>query len=112
MKFNEYQSHAIRTMPKIDSVESFQKALTEYGLGIAGESGETVEIIKKHVYQGHLLDTEKISAELGDVLRYLTFIATLLGITLDSVAKGNIEKLQKRYPNGFSKEASVNRKDE
>lgn len=83
--------------------------LAVYSLGLAGEAGETVDLLKKYLGHGHELDRLKVQKELGDVLWYLAAIATVLGIDLDHVAHVNVEKLKARYPEGFSHEASRNR---
>lgn len=105
MKLNEYQEISTRTANKHDY------ELANYGLGIAGEAGEVAELVKKAVFHGHDIPKEKIKKELGDVLWYLSNIARLAGMTLEEVATANIEKLMERYPNGFSKERSINRKE-
>jgi NTP pyrophosphatase (non-canonical NTP hydrolase) len=79
------------------------------GLGIAGEAGEVADMIKKHVGHGHPLDKEKLSKELGDALWYVQEISEVLDIPLEDIAAGNILKLMKRYPEGFSEERSINR---
>lgn len=89
-----------------------RERLASAGLGIAGEAGEVSDIIKKVLYQGHPLDRNKISEELGDVMWYLTQIASTLGISLRSVLEQNVAKRKARYPDGFSIEASKNRKEE
>lgn len=106
MKFNEYQELAARTANEHDN------ELVNYGLGIAGEAGEVADLIKKAIFHGHVIDKVEIEKELGDVLWYLTNIARLAGLSLDDVAEANIAKLRKRYPQGFSTEASINRADE
>lgn len=98
MNFEDYQDLAARTMN--DSL-SERDALSMTGLGLAGEAGETVELIKKHNFHGKELDREKLKAELGDVLWYLANMARSAGISLRSVAEGNIAKLRARYPQGF-----------
>ena len=107
MKLSEYQSQARRTMT-LDP-DRFDHFLCNHGLGLAGESGEVIEMTKKPVFHGHDLDRLKLRKELGDVLWYLAAIATLCGLDLDDVAEGNISKLKARYPNGFDKAASVAR---
>jgi NTP pyrophosphatase (non-canonical NTP hydrolase) len=104
MELNEYQLEAIRTAP-------CGPYLTTFALGIAGEAGEVADLVKKHVGHGHPLDREKLAKELGDVLWYVAGLATEIGVSLESVARGNLEKLAKRYPNGFSPEASMARVD-
>lgn len=105
MNMNMYQQMSARTANKHEG------ELANYALGIAGEAGEVADLIKKVVFHGHEMDKEKVKKELGDVMWYLSQIARLAGLTLEEVATANIEKLYKRYPNGFSSEASINRLD-
>lgn len=86
--------------------------LNNAALGLTGEAGEVAEIVKKHLYQGHALDKERVKKELGDILWYITLASEMMDTTLKEVAMLNIEKLQKRYPDGFSHEASRARIDE
>lgn len=84
-------------------------SLAILALGLAGESGEFADIVKKHLGHGHPLDDDKALKELGDVLWYVARAAAKLGFTLDDVAAANIAKLRKRYPDGFSTVASLHR---
>lgn len=107
MNFNEYQDLASRTMNlSLDPM----LALATSGLGIAGESGEVADHIKKHVGHGHDLDHLKVIKELGDVLWYVAVLARQMDISMDDIARLNITKLKARYPEGFTEEASKNRK--
>jgi NTP pyrophosphatase (non-canonical NTP hydrolase) len=108
MNFNEYQDLTTRTA---GTFEDKQTELVAWAMGIGGESGEVVDIIKKHVFHGHELESLKTIYELGDLLFYIARMANALGCTLEDVAEFNIEKLEKRYPEGFSTERSVNRED-
>lgn len=110
MKLNEYQILAGRT--DHGNEISQDEALKCWALGLTGEAGEVADIIKKHFYHGRPMDKDKLKKELGDVLWYLSMCARDLGFTLEEVAEANIEKLRKRYPNGFSHEDSRARKDE
>lgn len=105
MNLNDYQSLASRT------AASHGNELVNYGLGIAGESGEVADLIKKAMFHGHTIDIGEVKKELGDVLWYLANIARIAGLRLDEVAEANISKLQRRYPEGFSTEASINREE-
>ena len=78
-------------------------------LGLAGEAGEVVDLIKKQVCHKHGIDRDAIAKELGDVLWYVAAICTKLDLNLQHVAQQNISKLQERYPKGYSSEASKNR---
>jgi len=103
MDFNEYKRLAMLTSGKTD--------LACAGLGITGEAGEVADIIKKHLYHGHKLNIDSIKKELGDCCWYIALICELLNIDFNEVAKINIEKLNKRYPTGFSESLSINRSD-
>jgi NTP pyrophosphatase (non-canonical NTP hydrolase) len=106
MKFNEYQEATNRTSPAFDDEIG---CMVNFAMGLSGESGEITDYVKKVVFQGHPLKKEKIAEELGDLLWYVARMASLLGYDLSEIAQMNIEKLKKRYPDGFSVEASVNR---
>ena len=106
MKINEYQELAMRTLnPEL----SKKDILVNSVMGLCGESGEVIDIVKKHLAQGHELDRDKLVKELGDVAWYLAETATALDVDLEEVLAGNIAKLKARYPEGFSAERSINR---
>lgn len=107
MNFDEYQKLAMRTA----NLTTGELRLAYLGLGLTGEAGEVAEHIKKHIGHGHDLDIEKLAKELGDVLWYVAVMADALGLELGDIATRNIEKLRKRYPDGFSSEASRNREE-
>lgn len=99
MSFEDYQANAART------AQGFKEPgmLANWGLGLAGEAGEVVEVIKKHLFHGKDLPLDDLKKELGDVLWYIAAICSEVGINLDDVAEHNIEKLASRYPTGFVK---------
>ena len=77
--------------------------LTTAGVGLAAESGEFLEIVKKMVFQGKPWDEhnrEHLIIELGDVMWYVAQACMALDVPFDDVIKGNIKKLEKRYPGG------------
>lgn len=106
MDIKEFQNKATRT---INHDLTTEQLISNMCMGISGESGEVIDIIKKHLYQGHELNKEHLTEELGDVMFYITNLATLLGIDMQDVLKNNIDKLLKRYPNGFDINKSINR---
>ena len=106
MTINEYQVLAMTTLnPEL----SKKDVLINGVMGLCGESGEAIDIVKRHLAQGHELDKEKLKKELGDVAWYLAETAYALDISLEEVLQGNIDKLKKRYPDGFDTKRSVNR---
>jgi len=106
MTINEYQKLAMTTLnPEL----SEKDVLINGVMGLCGESGEAIDIVKKHLFHGHELDREKLIKELGDVAWYLAETATALGVDLEEILRTNIEKLKKRYPEGFDSERSIRR---
>lgn len=107
MEINEYQKLAMKTLnPELSQKE----VLINSVMGLCGESGEVIDIVKKWLSQGHELDKERLAKELGDVAWYLAEAATALDLPLEQIFQGNINKLKERYPNGFETEKSINRK--
>ena len=109
MTGNEYQKAALRTMKSMDAPYG---DLIVGALGLAGESGEVADHIKKFVGQGHELSREHVAEELGDVMWYVAITAHAVGYPLNDVMEMNVDKLLKRYPNGFDPERSIHREEE
>lgn len=108
MTLNEYQLLAQRTADITGN--DLEKKLLNGCMGMCGEAGECIDVLKKHMMQGHEPDFEKMIKELGDVLWYVAETATALGVTLEEVAQRNIAKLKARYPDGFCADKSIHRK--
>ena len=103
MTINEYQNLAMRTLnPEL----SRKDVLINWVMGLCGESGEAIDIVTKWLAQGHEVDRQKLAKELGDIAWYLAEAATALDMDLEDIFRANIEKLKKRYPEGFSCEQS------
>lgn len=106
MTINEYQNLAMRTLnPDL----SRKDVLLNSVMGLCGESGEAIDIVKKWLAQGHELDKEHLLKELGDVAWYLAEAATALDVSLEQIMQANIDKLKKRYPQGFETARSTTR---
>ena len=108
MEIKEFQDISFRTMPKN---LWFPDILVNMCMGISGESGEVIDLFKKHLFQGHSLDKKKVAEEIGDLMFYIVNLCTLLDLDMRVVLQGNVDKLKKRYPNGFEVEKSINRGD-
>lgn len=110
---NDYQRAAMRTVSKL-SYEGFgdRGLLLDAVMGLNGEAGEVIDIVKKACFQGHELDREHMIEELGDTAWYLAVCCEALDVSLEEVMQRNIDKLKARYPEGFDKARSINREVE
>lgn len=108
MTGNEYQKLAMRTcgIPYDQKKDMLRHAV----FGLASESGEVAGILQKE-YQGHEKNTEHILKELGDCLWMIAEACTALNVDMESVMQMNIDKLKARFPEGFSSERSIHRKE-
>lgn len=106
LSFFVYQLKSERTM---NTSLSLKDQLNNYVFGLVGEVGEVVDLLKKFFYHGHEVDSNRLKSELGDILWYVSAVASLFNINLQEIAQGNVEKLERRYPEGFSSEASIGR---
>jgi NTP pyrophosphatase (non-canonical NTP hydrolase) len=105
LTIEQYSHMSLRTVNETN----FRSDITNACMGIAGESGELVEMFKKILFHDKPLDKEKVVNELGDICFYINWLACSLGITWDEILTTNIVKLQARYPEGFNAEAANNR---
>ena len=105
MSINEYQRKAMRTAAEKD----YDSLLINGVMGLNGEAGECIDLVKKHLFQGKPLDKEHLAKELGDVAWYLAVTAQALGYDLETILRMNIDKLMARYPNGFEVQKSEHR---
>lgn len=115
MTGNEYQKLAMRTSSFDFTNERFIQKDSErfdaihHGVfGLCSEAGEVAGVYQKS-YQGHPVEVEHLKKELGDCLWMIAEICSAYRIELNDVMAANIEKLKKRYPNGFDVEKSLNR---
>jgi len=104
MNLSDYQILALRTQrPDLTDPQR----LVQSALGLTGEAGEFADYVKKIEFHGHAVQSDDLTSELGDVLWYLAAACDALGVDLAEVAKQNIEKLQRRYPEGFEEQRSI-----
>ena len=104
----EYQVAAMRTS---NDKLTIRDHVLNGALGLFGEGGEVADIVKKAYMQGHPLDKAHIAEELGDVCWYVAELATALGYSMEEIMRGNIDKLRRRYPDGFDAGRSINRNE-
>ena len=109
MTINEYQKLAMTTL---NPALSEKEVLLNGVMGLCGESGEAIDLVKKWMMQGHELDKAHLAKELGDVAWYLAETATAIGYDLETILQANIDKLRARYPDGFAADRSMHRKQD
>lgn len=115
---NEYQEAAARTLiAEPDHPFTGNELMLMWcALGLGGEAGEVLDILKKTICHQHgdVLSAEsciKVRDELGDLMWYVASIATLMDISLDAIMERNVAKLKQRYPDGYSSADSKARVD-
>ena len=113
IQVSDYQGLAARTLIDAPGFEipDNEMMIIWTSLGLAGESGEVVELAKKGVFHRHGIDKERFNKELGDVLWYVASLCTVLELDMANVMQDNIDKLMVRYPNGYSPDDSRRRVD-
>lgn len=109
MLINEYQNEALKTESGAQELRNRDRLLQGL-MGLNGEAGEAIEILKKHMFQDHPLDKKHLASELGDVAWCLAVSADALGYDLETIFEMNIKKLRERYPEGFDPQLSKFRK--
>jgi len=127
LTINEYQQLALRTESRLEGpmsnarIKAYNNGLTELKwadritqglMGLSGESGECLDMLKKCLFQGHILDVKHLAKELGDVAWYLAVAANAIGYDLETILQMNVEKLKLRYPEGFDSNMSVHRRED
>lgn len=105
MTFKNYQELAKRTI-NTDLTENKKLAHALYGL--SSETGEISGIFQKEL-QGHEVRRDDLEGEIGDLLWFTAELCTVFGFDMGEIAQGNIDKLKKRYPDGFDEDRSINR---
>ena len=108
MNFEEYRIAAQRT----SNTAARHEKILNGAMGLAGEAGEVIDLVKKYMFQGHDIDLDKLIDEAGDCLWYLAELSVGLGVSLEDIAMRNVEKLWRRFPQGFDSVRSVNRGDD
>lgn len=106
MDIREFQRVSTRTLNKELSKE---QQVSNMIFGANGELGEVTDILKKHLYQGHRINKQHLAEEIGDALFYIVNLCTLYNLDVEDILQANVDKLKKRFPNGFDAERSINR---
>lgn len=110
---NDYQQKAMKFASDLSKATK-HNLLLQGVMGMCGEAGETIDIVKKIVFHGHPYDEETrehIAKEIGDVLWYVATAAEAIGYPLETIMQMNIDKLSARYGDHFTTEASMHRKE-
>jgi NTP pyrophosphatase (non-canonical NTP hydrolase) len=115
MKTQDYINNAIKTESKdfkaigerLQSIEN--QRLLHAGIGLATESGEFLDALKKHIFYGKELDRVNLREELGDIFWYCAIIADQFEVDFSEIMERNITKLKARYGEKFSESKAINR---
>lgn len=121
MTGNEYQALAMRTNDGKHSERLAKTHIYNEGvyiaellnscLGLSGETGELLDMVKKWIFHAKPLDKDHMKKELGDVMWYVAMFCKAMNWELDEILQMNVDKLKTRYPEGFSTELSNHRKE-
>lgn len=95
----------------VEEFDELKAHRVHMAMGIAGESGELLDAVKKHVIYNRELDIENVIEELGDIEFYMEGLRAQLGISREDVLSHNIAKLTKRYGQSYSDAAAKQRAD-
>ncbi len=103
--FEEYTSFVLSIASQKTSESRFQQGI----IGAATETGELLDALKKHMFQGRPIDVTNIKEECGDLWFYMTELMAAIGTNIFDIMKMNVAKLKQRYPDGFNIQKSVDR---
>lgn len=115
MDSSKYQKLAVvtenRDFEKIRTRITAERAirLLHGGIGLATESGEFLDALKKHIFYGKPIDVANLGEEMGDLFWYIAVICDELGADFKSIMQTNIDKLQARYGDKFSEHRATER---
>ncbi len=116
MTLNEYQIAALRTAGPIQISEIRENGQLlsvddlSHGLeGLVTETGELMDVLKKHRRYGKEIDWVNVKEEIGDVAWYVAMLCRAAGVSLEEVCRLNIAKLEARFPNKFTNERALTR---
>jgi len=99
MEINQYQKEVLRTASTNETEKEMQ--IFKWALGLAGETGDTIGCIKKTIFHKNN-QIDGIKENIGDTMWYLAMICNHYEFKFHAILEGNIEKLRKRYPKGFT----------
>lgn len=88
-----------------------QCELLHAAIGLAGEAGELLDAVRKHVFDGQPLDRDNVTEELGDLEFYMMAAMMNVGVLRPHLQELNMAKLSKRYESGYSDKAAQERAD-
>lgn len=98
MNFTDYQREAKRTAKELN----WHTALMHAGMGVSGEAGELNDAIKRHTIYGKTFDIENYCEEIGDLLWFCAYAASVVDRSLAEIAEANINKLRVRFPDAYT----------
>ena len=88
-----------------------QCELLHAAIGLAGEAGELLDAVRKHVFDGQPLDRENCIEEMGDLGFFYEAFLQIIGVTREEIEQRNTAKLSKRYEGGYTDQQAITRAD-
>lgn len=105
----DYQKFVASLASPESTVDLKSKYITAC-MGLSGESGEFVDLFKKHIFHGKDLDLEHAKKELGDIMWYVAFACESLNTNIQEIIDLNVDKLKKRFQSGkFTTQEAINK---
>lgn len=105
----EFIDNALRTESTVFNMQEGDERLLHAAIGLATESGEFLDQMKKHIFYGKELDKVNLKEEIGDLFWYIAIALDELNSDFTTETDRVIAKLKARYPDKFSLESSENR---
>lgn len=95
----------------IETMTPVTADMLHMAVGVAGEAGELLDAVKKHVIYNKTLDRANVIEELGDLEFYMEGLRQTVGVSREETLQANIAKLAVRYAGGYSDKAAQERAD-
>ena len=111
LEIDKYVELSSRTASEVDLDLPVRSNTLHAAIGLAGESGEVLDCVKKAMFYGQPLDTANLREEAGDIIWYLALLCRSEGFDIKEIMQENIDKLYQRYPEKFSREHAKLRLD-
>jgi NTP pyrophosphatase (non-canonical NTP hydrolase) len=98
-----------KVQQRLEDISTDGAQILHAAIGLATEAGEILDVCKKNIFYGKIIDDTNLKEEIGDIFWYISRMCDALGLSFEEVMKANIAKLKARYGEKFSEERAVTR---